>query len=77
MLPITSSEGLGQLSTVFNELLEARRARRAARLQQQELTALLSGSYTSAADRAEMDAILGRYEESATHRAWDAVGARA
>jgi len=76
MLPITSLEGLAQLPSVFTDLFEARRARRAARLQQQELTALLSDSYTSAADRAEMDAILGRYEESDTHRAWDAVGAR-
>jgi len=76
MLPITSLEGFARIRTAITELRETTRAARAARAEQRDLAALLSDYTTSAADRAEMDAILGRYEESPTHRAWDAIGAR-
>jgi hypothetical protein len=77
MTQISNFLGFAPLAAAVTEYRASRRALRAARAEQQELTTLLSGYYSTAADRAEMDAILGRYEETATHRAWDAIGARA
>ncbi|THG33528.1 hypothetical protein [Naasia lichenicola] len=74
MLPVNGLQGLAQLPAAIAEFRAERRVLRAARAQQHELELMLR-SYSSASDRAEMDAILGRYEESPTHRAWDAVTA--
>ncbi len=71
MLPINGLQGLAQ---AISEFRAERHVLRAARAQQLELELVLR-SYSSASDRAEMDAILGRHEASPTHRAWDAVPA--
>lgn len=54
----------------------ANRAKRAERAERAALESALR-SYRTVSERAEMDAILGRYPESATHQAWESVSGRA
>jgi hypothetical protein len=65
-----------RIRTAWNGYQTSTRARRAARADRRQLAQDLS-VYTSASDRADMDAVFARYERSDIHEVWSSVSQRA
>ncbi|MCU1570185.1 MAG: hypothetical protein JWR33_926 [Naasia sp.] len=65
-----------KISAIRSTLRESIASRRTDRAANAALESALR-TYRSAAERAELEAILGRYPESDTHRVWESLSAPA